>query len=382
MHKEKRQQTEEREWLSEDIKQKIQYKSEDRCVWCGKKVFLGYEGTVDHFIPLKKGGTNDEVNLVLMCHDCNQKKGSRIFPINVAATYLREKYQKKLLEYFDNFVNKYDYVSRGNLMSSDVYEMFFLPPALEQAEAKAKRKGKQFKYKPQRSKYLLKRAYPDDQEKIVQYYIKYLTKYEKLSSPEAALENIKFWMRFGTLYFIEKNNEITAMTCVTVNVHGFISFDVFVYYSTPLAWTMAKGIVDCLGGAILEENDLPYLPLSFNMLAKDELTKYHVPGQLKVFSDGTMSCTTSFMRNTARYKNPSSSEAAKQLYREGIERFADFIDRFDDNIEDDILMYLYQNDLMSFSWMGDEILARSLFGSEYYRSVDDAIEEIKLANEE
>lgn len=370
MHKEKRQQTEEREWLSDEIRQKIQYKSDDRCVWCGKKVFLGYEGTVDHFIPLKKGGTNDEVNLVLMCHDCNQKKGSRIFPTNVAASYLKDKYRTKLNDYFEEFVQKYDYVSRGNLMSSDVYEMFFLPPALEEAEAKAKRKGKQFKYKPQRSKYLLKRAYPDDQEKLVQYYIKYLTKYKKLSSPEAALENIKFWMRFGVIYFIEKNNEITAMSCVTVNVHGYISFDIFVYYSTTLAWTMAKGIVDCLGGAILAENDLPYLPLSFNLLVKDELTKYYVPEEIKTFSDGTMSCTTSFIRNTENYKDPRSSEEAKEHYKEGVAKFAQFIDRFDDNIEDDVLMYLYQNDLMSYSWMGDEILGRSFFGEEFYKEPD------------
>jgi 5-methylcytosine-specific restriction endonuclease McrA len=30
---------------------------------------------VDHIVPLYKGGTNDDSNLVAACHDCNQGKG-------------------------------------------------------------------------------------------------------------------------------------------------------------------------------------------------------------------------------------------------------------------------------------------------------------------
>lgn len=368
--KSKRQQTEDREWLSDDIKRKIQYKSDDRCVWCGKKVFLGYEGTVDHFIPLKKGGTNDLANLVLMCHDCNQKKGSRIFPINVAATYLRDEYLRELSKYFEEYVEKYDYVSRGNLLSSDVYEMFFLPPAVQDAKYRAKKRGKQLNIEPKRSQYLLKRAYPDDQERITEYYIKYLKKYKKLSSREAAIVNIQFWMRFGAIYFVEKNNEILSIACVTINVHGYIGFDLFTYYSTLFAWTIAKGIVECLGRAILDENNLPYIPLSFNMLVVDELAKYSIPGETKRLSDGTMMCKLAFMFNTTDYKDPDSSPEAHAQFFEGVQRFASFIDRFDDNIEDDVLMYLYQNDLMDYDWMADEILERHFFDDKYYQQVD------------
>jgi len=365
INKERRQQVTDREMISEDTKQYIQDKSDDRCVWCGKKVFLGYQGTVDHFIPIKKGGTNDPVNLVLMCRDCNQKKGSRIFPINVAASYLKEEHAAELGAYFEDFVAKYDYISRGNLMASDVYEMFFLPSSLEDAENRAKRRGKKLNINLQRSKYLLKRAYPEDEAKIVVYFTKYLKKYDKLDSPEAATQNIKFWMRFGSIYYIEKNGDIAAICCTTVNKHGYITFDLFVYYSTMLAWTMANGIVSCLSDAIMDENDLPYLPISFNMLNDDELSRRAISNQEAVVKDGVMCCKLAFVYN---YDYIPESELAQpsKIFDEGVEHFRNFIGKFHD-IEDDIMVYLYQNNLMDYSWMASEIIDRDFFDEKYYR---------------
>ena len=40
----------------------------------------GYQqGSVDHVIPRRKGGTDDLLNMVLACMDCNKRKGSRSF---------------------------------------------------------------------------------------------------------------------------------------------------------------------------------------------------------------------------------------------------------------------------------------------------------------
>jgi 5-methylcytosine-specific restriction endonuclease McrA len=44
------------------------------CVACG----TGEELSIDHVIPIAKGGTNDESNLQTMCAPCNNAKGNRI----------------------------------------------------------------------------------------------------------------------------------------------------------------------------------------------------------------------------------------------------------------------------------------------------------------
>lgn len=365
-NKERRHQEEERIQLTEEQKLRIQAKSDDKCVWCGKKVFLGYKGTVDHFIPIKKGGTNDEVNLVLMCNDCNESKGSKIVPINVGARYLKKEHSDALGQYFEDYIHKYDYISRGNIMAVDMYELTFLPPSLEDAQnIRFKNRSKRKKDLNPPSRFILKRAYPDDEDKLTEYFAKYLTKYKALASVEAARENIRFWMRFGAIYFIEKIDGISAIGCVTVNKHGYISFDIFTYYSTALAQTMAGGIVKCLSEAIMEENNLAYIPVSVNMLENDELASYLDGTEIAIRKSGRINCKLYFLRNYG-YLRGKTEEEHHELFERGIENYKGFISRFK-SIEDDIRLYLYENKLTNYNWMADEILERDFFDRKYYQ---------------
>lgn len=43
------------------------------CYWCGKKC----APTVDHYMPLSKGGPHEVENLVIACRPCNTKKNSK-----------------------------------------------------------------------------------------------------------------------------------------------------------------------------------------------------------------------------------------------------------------------------------------------------------------
>lgn len=43
------------------------------CYFCGKK-FSPKELTMDHLVPLAKGGTSSKSNLVPACKECNTKK--------------------------------------------------------------------------------------------------------------------------------------------------------------------------------------------------------------------------------------------------------------------------------------------------------------------
>lgn len=54
------------------------------CKGCGKQFdhsdWKGKGLTIDHVIPVSKGGSNRDHNLQTMCSDCNHKKGSEIEP--------------------------------------------------------------------------------------------------------------------------------------------------------------------------------------------------------------------------------------------------------------------------------------------------------------
>lgn len=52
---------------------KILERDNYRCAYCGD-----YAGCVDHIVPVSRGGTNDDENLVAACYPCNGKKSNKI----------------------------------------------------------------------------------------------------------------------------------------------------------------------------------------------------------------------------------------------------------------------------------------------------------------
>lgn len=53
---------------------KDKVKTTGECYFCGKKT---KNLSVDHLVPLSRGGTDDPTNLVAACHHCNQLKGNK-----------------------------------------------------------------------------------------------------------------------------------------------------------------------------------------------------------------------------------------------------------------------------------------------------------------
>jgi 5-methylcytosine-specific restriction endonuclease McrA len=51
-----------------------------RCYWCKQK-FEDKELTMDHVIPLSKGGLHDEGNIVAACRSCNLSKHAQIWSL-------------------------------------------------------------------------------------------------------------------------------------------------------------------------------------------------------------------------------------------------------------------------------------------------------------
>ncbi len=69
----------EREHIPKWAQRAVVARDRGRCAECGTDITNELRETphVDHIIPLSQGGTNDLVNLQLLCSECNLSKGSR-----------------------------------------------------------------------------------------------------------------------------------------------------------------------------------------------------------------------------------------------------------------------------------------------------------------
>ena len=69
------------QWTSEiprSMHNRIRKRDKQTCKYCGRKTTSKgfHRGTVDHVIPLSKGGRTVDANLAWACYACNQAKGS------------------------------------------------------------------------------------------------------------------------------------------------------------------------------------------------------------------------------------------------------------------------------------------------------------------
>lgn len=60
-----------------DVMTKLLKKHRNRCYYCERQ-FKSVELTLDHKVPLSRGGNNAIGNLVPSCWPCNQEKGDRM----------------------------------------------------------------------------------------------------------------------------------------------------------------------------------------------------------------------------------------------------------------------------------------------------------------
>lgn len=59
-----------RQWMK--VRARILVRDECLCRYCGD-----YADTVDHVLPIVRGGSNDDANLVACCRYCNTSKGAK-----------------------------------------------------------------------------------------------------------------------------------------------------------------------------------------------------------------------------------------------------------------------------------------------------------------
>lgn len=71
-------QVDERRWYGKFDKQNILKRTGGICACCGKKLNLKTM-TVEHVIPIMRGGYDSERNTIALCKECNQMKGNMLY---------------------------------------------------------------------------------------------------------------------------------------------------------------------------------------------------------------------------------------------------------------------------------------------------------------
>ena len=271
MDKIERQKIVERDEFDWDERKHIAMKSGNRCCHCGKKVYTNFGATVDHFIPLSKGGTNRDINMVMLCDKCNSDKKDKILYPGNYLEYLNEADKKKLIDYFESYTQSFEFVSRGNIFSCDEYLIGVLPPAVCLP-------GKRKKHNLPHIKFALKKARKEDADKLTQYYISVLKRFDLLDSEEAAAVNIDFWMRFGCIYYIENTEGIRYMVTVTLQTWEMgdhtehnLMMTFFPKSGNDLCLSLTCGLLDFLPECLCAEQGLNQIPLRIRFFKDDKI---------------------------------------------------------------------------------------------------------------
>ena len=263
-----------REQFTIEEKEDICAKSDNKCAHCGRPIYAGYQMTVDHFIPLDKGGSNQFINLIPLCKDCNENKDNKLYSMDYIK-HIRPKYRKQIEDYLNSYIQVMDYCQRHRLLAYDEYNRSILiTPRLTRRSKKASNLGV-------KSNYILKYATWDDLEKITQYLCKYLKKNNSLDSEEAARENVIFWMQFGCIYYVERSGEVTTMFAMTIKqlgedqdyrgIYNQPMMYLFPYYQTELSEQIVLDLIYDIPKLICDENKLSFMPLNIVMLEEEKM---------------------------------------------------------------------------------------------------------------
>ena len=283
MDKIKRQKIVEREQFTYDDKLEIAKKSNGLCCNCGRPVHFGYGATVEHFIPLSKGGTNRGINIVMLCKACNEEKNNFIYRPQDYLKYLNDEHYEKIKGYFDSYINSFDFINRDNLLACDRYKVLVSPMSRNLYKPNGSKKYKNL-MREHATELWVKRATMDDVDKLTEYFIKYLKKYDCLDSESSARVNIEFWINFGCIYYIEKNNEIKTFITVTVtkandhvyikneSIDSYLTINIFTYYSNDYALTLAWNLSRQIPKYLVDEQNLSQLPVRYCVLKNDHLS--------------------------------------------------------------------------------------------------------------
>ena len=271
----KRQKIEERQELTYEEKQAhIARKSDERCCHCGKKVYFDFGATVEHFVPLSKGGTNKDINLYMLCADCNQKKGNYIYHPEDYMNYLKPQHMNKLKEYFHSYIQSFEFVNRHNIFACDIYKTNLCSLPYEMSMRLPKNKRNSILERATTTLWI-KRATRKDIDKLTDYM---LAIYKKRISKDIDRQTIKllieYYMSVGCIYYQESDKGVKTLSAIRIeesdspslrSVNKFLFANNFVLYNNNQTLSMLVNfIMEDLPYRLADEQNLCQIPITAN----------------------------------------------------------------------------------------------------------------------
>lgn len=91
-----------------------------RCCHCGCELTLGDNFSIEHVIPLNKGGSNDFRNTVALCKPCNLEKGDDIVGADFYS-YAPKLILEEISQLMDEYYENNDWLTATNVFKHDRY---------------------------------------------------------------------------------------------------------------------------------------------------------------------------------------------------------------------------------------------------------------------
>ncbi len=105
------------------MKEQLLNETGGKCAHCGTPLNRYTNLTIDHVIPLNKGGTNGTQNLTVLCKACNEQKSDMILPPMSWYPFLSSKRRKALTEILHKYMKDTDYLAEDCLVPIDAFRI-------------------------------------------------------------------------------------------------------------------------------------------------------------------------------------------------------------------------------------------------------------------
>ena len=194
-------------------KRRVLEKSEGKCAHCGRPLTIK-DTTVDHAIPISKGGTNDFDNLVALCDTCNSEKDDDI--INPAAyfKYLKDEHKETLRTLHNAYCEDVSWLTPKQYIREDKIEIKYLADS-GVLRGNLKKGGQYKRASLVPSIAILSKAKYSDLDEIKEYLKKYHKKY---GLPTDYLDaSISDVFSKGCIHMLKKGSEIIALFPVCID---------------------------------------------------------------------------------------------------------------------------------------------------------------------